>query len=76
VRGSGDLLSRLPVHAGAQDGEGYDDSVVVRRGKTLARLDDFLAEADGSYIYKEVKLTSRRISDLKRLGLGFRFSQS
>jgi hypothetical protein len=41
AKGSGDLLSCLPVHTGAWDGEGYGGSPAARRGKTLARLDVF-----------------------------------
>jgi hypothetical protein len=50
AKGSGDLLSHLPVHAGARDGEGYSGDAATRRGKTLARFDVFLVEAVGSYI--------------------------
>ena len=45
ARGSGDLLSRSPVHAGAQDGEDYDDSVAARRGKTLTQIRWILVKA-------------------------------
>ena len=35
ARGFGDLLSRLPVHAGARDGVDYEGSSTRRRGKLL-----------------------------------------
>ena len=36
--GSGDLLSRSPVHAGARDGEDYGGGAATRGGKTLTQI--------------------------------------
>ena len=36
--GSGDLLSRSPVHAGARDGEDYGGGTPTREGKTLTQI--------------------------------------
>jgi hypothetical protein len=33
AKGSEDVLSCSPVHASAQDGEGYNDGAAARRGK-------------------------------------------
>jgi hypothetical protein len=52
VKGSGDLLSCSPVHAGAQDGEGYGGGIAARRNKILVGFDVFLVEAVGSYIHE------------------------
>jgi hypothetical protein len=52
ANGSGDMLSRSPVHAGARDGEGYRGSAAARRGKNPRFLICFLVEADRSYIGK------------------------
>ena len=38
ARGSGDLLSRLPVQADARDGEDYGGGAVARSGKTLTQI--------------------------------------
>ena len=44
--GSGDLLSRSPVHAGGRDGVCYDGGASRERWKTLTRvLDDIYAVA-------------------------------
>ena len=50
MKDSGNLLSRLLVHADARDGVNYCGGAASRRGKTLSRLDVFLAEANRSYI--------------------------
>src|SRR6185295_2184087 len=36
--GSGDLLSRSPVHGGAQDGEDYGGGAATRGRKTLTQI--------------------------------------
>ena len=41
AKGSGDQLSRSPVHAGVRDETDYEGGVAARRGKTLARVDMF-----------------------------------
>ena len=38
AKGSEDLLSHLPVHAGAQDEEDYGGGVAARGGKTLTQI--------------------------------------
>jgi hypothetical protein len=43
------------VH-GARDGEDYGGDAAARRGKTLACLDSFLMEADGSYFFLRGKV--------------------
>jgi hypothetical protein len=71
AKGSGDLLSRSPMHTGAWDEEGYSGGVAARIGKSLGRLDVF-SGGDRWVIYREVKQTSCRVSNLNRLGLEFR----
>jgi hypothetical protein len=59
VKGSRDLLSRSPVHAGARKEEGYGGGAIVRRGKILAHLD--LSSGGGQwviYIGKSTDLAS------------------
>ena len=38
TKGSGDLLSRSPMHAGARDGEDYGGGAATRGGKTLTQI--------------------------------------
>jgi len=38
VKGFGDLLSRLPVHAGTRGEEDYGGGVAARGGKTLTQI--------------------------------------
>ena len=38
AKGSGDLLSHAPVHAGARDGEDYSGGAAARGGKTLTQI--------------------------------------
>jgi len=38
AKGSGDLLSRSPVHADARDGEDYGGGAAARSGKTLTQI--------------------------------------
>ena len=38
ANGSGDLLSRSPVHADARDGENYGGGTTVREGKILTQI--------------------------------------
>ena len=46
----GDLHSRSPVHAGAQDEEGYGGDTVERRGKILTPIRLILVKAHRLYI--------------------------
>ena len=52
TKDSEDLLSYSPVHVGARDGVNCCGGAAARRGKSLARLDNFFAEANRSYIYR------------------------
>ena len=47
AKGSGDLLSRSPVHADARDGEDYGGGAAARGGKTLTQIDDTF---DAAYV--------------------------
>ena len=38
MKGFGDLLSRLPVHAGTRGEEDYGGGVAARGGKTLTQI--------------------------------------
>ena len=48
--GSGDLLSRSPVHADARDEEDYGGGVAAKIGKTLTQIRLILVKADMLYI--------------------------
>jgi hypothetical protein len=56
AKGFEDLLSRLPVHAGVRDGEGYHGGAAARKGKNLRFWCTFgggrwiLVETVGSYV--------------------------
>jgi hypothetical protein len=75
ANGSGDLLSRSPVHAGARDGEGYGNRAAARRQKNPNSF--WCVSRGGRWIYirgSETNLVSRSLPKPIRLGLGFRVS--